>query len=103
MIPSAPVYVLESEESYSVGVTTSFHAGRVYKGNITIQIYARPINSTPADFRFIKEEVPPWVLKQFEHYESEFTNRMSFLNARRAILLTMSIWTRLRTKSVLAV
>ncbi len=63
VIPSAPAYVLDSDESYTAAVTTSFHAGRVDKGNITIQVYAKPVNSSLADFRFIKQEFPPWVHK----------------------------------------
>jgi hypothetical protein len=61
VIPSAPAYVLDSEESYTASVTTSFHPGRVASGNLTLEIYARPVNSSLADFRFIKQEFPPWV------------------------------------------
>uniref|UniRef100_A0A0P5Q059 Macroglobulin complement-related protein n=1 Tax=Daphnia magna TaxID=35525 RepID=A0A0P5Q059_9CRUS len=60
VIPSAPAYVLDSDESYTAAVTTSFHPGRVASGNITVQVYARPVNSSLADFRFIKQEFPPW-------------------------------------------
>lgn len=62
MIPSAPAYVLDTDESYFAAVTTSFHPGRVDKGNITLTVLARPVNSTPADFKFVSEESPPWVI-----------------------------------------
>ena len=60
VIPSAPVYVLDTDESYDAAVTTSFHAGRVAKGNITIRIFAKPINSSDDRFIFISEDTPPW-------------------------------------------
>ena len=34
-------------------------------GNLTLEIYARPVNSSLADFRFIKQEFPQWVLIHF--------------------------------------
>ena len=61
MIPSAPAYVLDSDESYTAAVTTSFHPGRVASGNLTLQVYARPVNSSLADFRFVKQDFHQWV------------------------------------------
>ena len=60
VIPSAPAYVLDTDESYEAAVTTSFHAGRVKQGNITIRLFAKPVNSSSGDYRFISEEVPEW-------------------------------------------
>ena len=46
VIPSAPAYVLDTDGSYEAAVTSSFHAGRVRVGNITIRLFAKPVNSS---------------------------------------------------------
>lgn len=62
VIPSAPAYVLDSDETYSAAVTTSFHPSRVYQGNITLTVLARPVaNKTEADYRTVRQDHPPWV------------------------------------------
>lgn len=62
VIPSAPAYVLDSDESYTASVTTSTHRARVANGNTTVQVHARLVNSTVRDYRLVTEEHPPWVL-----------------------------------------
>ena len=67
VMPTAPVYVLDTDESYEAAVTTSFHAGRVAKGNITITISTKPINSTDDRFIFISQDTPEWVKSIISH------------------------------------
>lgn len=61
VMPAAPAYALDSDESYTMAVQVSFAKGRVPKANTTILVYARPINSSFADFKLVSEEHPPWV------------------------------------------
>ena len=70
VIPSAPAYVLDSDESYAVKVTTSKHKASVVSGNTTVQVHARPVNSSSHDYRLITEEHPPWVLREL--YRSKY-------------------------------
>jgi hypothetical protein len=63
VMPSAPAYVLDSDETYTVEVTVSVHSAFVAKGNVTVHVYARPVNSTADDYRLVKEEYFPWVCK----------------------------------------
>ena len=63
VMPSAPAYVLDSDETYTVEVTTSVHSGFVANGNVTVHVYARPVNTTVNDYRLVKEEYFPWVCK----------------------------------------
>lgn len=65
VMPSAPAYVLDSDESYTTKVTTGFHKTKVAKGNTTVQVFARPINSSVLDYRLVSEENPPWVKSKF--------------------------------------
>lgn len=65
VLSSAPAYVLDSEESYTAAVTTSFHKSRVLKGNTTVQVHARPVNSTINDYRLVTQEHLAWV----KHYK----------------------------------
>uniref|UniRef100_A0A0P5S381 Macroglobulin complement-related protein n=1 Tax=Daphnia magna TaxID=35525 RepID=A0A0P5S381_9CRUS len=60
VIPFAPAYVLDSDDTYTAGVTTSFHRARVANGNTTVQVHARPVNSSIRDYRLVSEEHPPW-------------------------------------------
>lgn len=64
VVPSAPAYVLDSDDTYTASVTTSFHRARVANGNTTVQVHARPVNSSIRDYRLVSEEHPPWVYKQ---------------------------------------
>jgi CD109 antigen len=61
VIPSAPAYVLDSDEKYTAGVTTPFHRARVANGNTTVQVHARPVNTSIWAYRLVSEEHPPWV------------------------------------------
>ena len=64
VMPSTPAYVLDSNETwYTVEVTTSVHSGFVANGNVTVHVYARPVNTTVNDYRLVKEEYFPWVCK----------------------------------------
>lgn len=75
MIPSGPVYVLDSEETYQMAVTTSFHPGRVAKGNITMRVLAKPVNSTNEHYRLAMEEHFLWAsikhihILNYKYYE----------------------------------
>jgi hypothetical protein len=61
VIPFAPAYVLESDEKYTSSVTISFHRARVLNGNTTVQVHARPVNTSIRAYRLVSEEHPPWV------------------------------------------
>ena len=61
VLPSAPAYVLDSDVKYTSGVTTSFHRSRVLNGNTTVQVHARPVNTSIRSYRLVSEEHPPWV------------------------------------------
>jgi hypothetical protein len=63
VMPSAPAYVLDSDETYTVEVSTSVHSQFVANGNVTVHVYARPVNTTVNDYRLVKEELFPWVCK----------------------------------------
>jgi uncharacterized protein YfaS (alpha-2-macroglobulin family) len=63
VMPSAPAYVLDSDETYTVEVTTSVHTQFVANGNLTVHVYARPVNSTADDYQLVVEELFPWVHK----------------------------------------
>ena len=65
VMPTAPAYVLDSEESYTVEVTNAIHKASIASGNTTVKVYAKPVNSSLDDYRFVSEEHPPWVLNEF--------------------------------------
>ena len=96
VIPSAPAYVLDTDESYEAAVTTSFHAGRVRVGNITIRLFAKPVNSSSgsgsssssgssaaADFKFIGEHQPEWT--------HDFTYQVQLRDVKNALGLGRSL------------
>ena len=60
MIPTGPVYVLDSQDSYSCSMTTAFHEERIKQGNATVRVYVKEVNST-ASFRFVTEHRTNWV------------------------------------------
>ena len=64
VMPTAPAYVLDSEESYTVEVTNAIHKASIASGNTTVKVYAKPVNSSLDDYRFVSEEHPPWVLNE---------------------------------------
>ncbi len=56
---SVPAYVFDSDETYTVEVTTSIHvhSGFVANGNMmTVHVYAMPGNSAENDYQLAKEE-----------------------------------------------
>jgi hypothetical protein len=60
LIPSGPVYALDTDESYKTQLTTAFHAERVAKGNATVSVYVKAVNSSEA-FRFVRNDYYSWV------------------------------------------
>ena len=70
MLPSAPVYVLDSADSYKSSVTTNNHRQKVRLGNVTVGVYVNPRNaSSPArslsnfaHFKLVKKETFKWVI-----------------------------------------
>ena len=60
MIPSGPVYALDTDESYKTQLTTAFHAERVAKGNATVSVYVKAVNSSDA-FKFVRNDYYSWV------------------------------------------
>lgn len=64
VLPSAPVYVLDSAESYKSSVTVNNHRQKLRLGNVTVGVYVNPRNaSSPArslsnfaHFKFVKKE-----------------------------------------------
>ena len=67
IMPTAPAYVLDSDESYTVEVTTSLYEASVACGNLTVQVHARPVNSSSYDYRLVTEEYLPWVLRELNY------------------------------------
>ena len=68
VIPSAPAYVLDSDVKYATCLSInfhclsiSFHRSRVLTGNTTVQVHARPVNTSIRSYRLVSEEHPPWV------------------------------------------
>nr|CAH0103527.1 unnamed protein product [Daphnia galeata] len=77
VIPSAPAYVLDSDVKYTSGVTTSFHRSRVLNGNTTVQVHARPVNTSIRSYRLVSEEHPPW--------SHQFSNDVNLDDVRSAV------------------
>ena len=66
VMPTAPAYVLDSEESYTVEVGNAIHKASIVSGNTTMQVHARPVNSSVSDYRLISEEHLPWVISKLD-------------------------------------
>ena len=60
LLPDAPVYVLDSDETYTAAMGTAFHQERVAIGNCTVRVYIKTSNGTDP-FRVITEDYYPWV------------------------------------------
>lgn len=61
VIPIGPAFVSQSDETYSVEMTTAFHQSFVLSGNLTVEVYARPANASAIDLQFVTREHFPWV------------------------------------------
>ena len=61
LLPSGPVYALDTDDAYECTLSTAFHQEKIAKGNATIRVLVKPFNSSDP-FRFVKEEYFPWVI-----------------------------------------
>ncbi|XP_046648840.1 CD109 antigen-like [Daphnia pulicaria] len=93
VMPSAPAYVLDSDETYTVEVTTSVHTQFVANGNLTVHVYARPVNSTADDYQLVVEELFPW--------NHEFTYDVNLGDVKSAIRSNSLVGWVIRVTTVL--
>ncbi|XP_059351436.1 CD109 antigen-like [Daphnia carinata] len=93
VIPIGPAFVPESDETYGVAMTTSFHQSFVLSGNLTIEVYARPANASAAHFQFITSEHFPW--------NHDFTYDVNLNDVRNRLGVgTLADWV-IRVRSIL--